>query len=81
MQRRLAIIVSTALLALGVGSAALVAQPSSGPEASRGPGASQFVGHWMGIDPLDGGDSRRGITTTTIERCGGAGAGIRPGGA
>ena len=22
----------------------------------------QFVGYWMGIDPLDGGDSRRGIT-------------------
>jgi len=24
--------------------------------------ARRFVGYWMGIDPLDGGDSRRGIT-------------------
>jgi hypothetical protein len=24
--------------------------------------ARRFVGYWMGVDPLDGGDSRRGIT-------------------
>jgi hypothetical protein len=27
-----------------------------------GRGARQLVGYWMGIDPLDGADSRRGIT-------------------
>lgn len=66
MQRhRLAIIVSAALLAAGVGSATLVAQAantSSGHKARKVSGARQFVGYWMGIDPLDGGDSRRGIT-------------------
>lgn len=65
MQRHLAIIVSTALLVAGVGSAALVAHAastSSGHKASHESNARQFVGYWMGIDPLDGGDSRRGIT-------------------
>jgi hypothetical protein len=66
MQRHLlAIIVSAVLLVAAVGSAALVAQAantSSGHEAGHGPSARQFVGYWMGIDPLDGGDSRRGIT-------------------
>jgi hypothetical protein len=42
-------------------------QPSSPrPRRSRSQqseaGAGAFVGYWMGIDPLDGGDSRRGIT-------------------
>jgi hypothetical protein len=65
MQRHLAIIASAALLVAGVGSAALVAHAantSSGHKPPHGPGARQFVGYWMGIDPLDGGDSRRGIT-------------------
>jgi hypothetical protein len=62
MRLRLAIIVSAVVLVGGVGSA-LVAQAadnSSGHKARTG--ARQFVGYWMGIDPLDGGDSRRGIT-------------------
>jgi hypothetical protein len=62
MQRRLAIIVSAVLLVTGVGSAALVAGAWSRDDARHGPGSRQFVGYWMGIDPLDGGDSRRGIT-------------------
>jgi hypothetical protein len=62
MQRRLAIIASAVLLVTGVGSAALVASASSRDDARDGPGSRQFVGYWMGIDPLDGGDSRRGIT-------------------
>jgi hypothetical protein len=64
-RHRLAIIVSAAFLAAGVGSATLVAQAantSSGHKAGKVSGARQFVGYWMGIDPLDGGDSRRGIT-------------------
>lgn len=76
MQHRLAIVVSTVLLAAGAGLAALVAHaahPSSGntsdaPTGPKGRGASgarQFVGYWMGIDPLDGGDSRRGITVNS----------------
>src|SRR5262249_2785596 len=36
---------------------AQAANVSSGPQSGR-----QFVGYWMGIDPLDGGDVRRGIT-------------------
>jgi len=65
MRRRLAIIVFAALLLPAVGTVTLVAQAgtrSSGRDSGRGPGAQQFVGYWMGIDPLDGGDSRRGIT-------------------
>src|SRR3954471_10120165 len=65
MHRRLAIIGSAALLVFGAGWAALVAQASNGPGDRSGhdrTGARQFVGYWMGIDPLDGGDSRRGIT-------------------
>jgi hypothetical protein len=65
MRQPLAIIASVVLLIAGAGSAALVAHAantSSGHEAGSAPSPRQFVGYWMGIDPLDGGDSRRGIT-------------------
>jgi hypothetical protein len=62
MQRHVVIIVSAALLIAGGGSAVLVAHAASGDKARHGSNARQFVGYWMGIDPLDGGDSRRGIT-------------------
>ena len=57
--RRHLTIMGSALFVVAV-SAVLVAQAandSGGPQSAR-----QFVGYWMGIDPLDGGDSRRGIT-------------------
>ena len=66
MQRRLVIITSAFLLLAGVGSGVLVAHAantSSGHPSGHVSAARQFVGYWMGIDPLDGGDSRRGITT------------------
>ena len=66
MRLRLVLIISAAVLVPGVGTATLVAHAanaSGGPEPRHGPGAQQFVGYWMGIGPLDGGDSRRGITT------------------
>jgi hypothetical protein len=73
MQRHLAIVISSVVLAAGAGSAALVAHASgpsgghsadgsSGPKGDAASHARQFVGYWMGIDPLDGGDSRRAIT-------------------
>jgi hypothetical protein len=65
MNRRLAGIVTAALVAATGGSAALVAGAAgsaSGSKARQLTIARQFVGYWMGIDPLDGGDSRRGIT-------------------
>ena len=65
MQRRLAVVASAALLAAGAGSAVLLAQAAeaSSPHKPRDVSSTrQFVGYWMGIDPLDGGDSRRGIT-------------------
>jgi hypothetical protein len=65
MRLRLAIIVSAVLLVVGGGSAVLVAHAassSSGQKAAKASSGRQFVGYWMGIDPLDGGDSRRGIT-------------------
>lgn len=63
MKRQLVVAVSAALV-VAAGSAALVANAAStGRSAARhAPAARQFVGYWMGIDPLDGGDSRRGIT-------------------
>ena len=61
----LAAIAAIALLAAGLGSAVLAAHAattSRGQKARKLSNARQFVGYWMGIDPLDGGDSRRGIT-------------------
>jgi hypothetical protein len=65
MRYRLVIIVSAVLSVALVGSAVLVAQSAnalSEHQARKAWHARQFVGYWMGIDPLDGGDSRRGIT-------------------
>jgi hypothetical protein len=64
MQRRLAVIVSAVVLVAGAGSAGFAAHAatSHGHKAHPGASARQFAGYWMGIDPLDGGDSRRGIT-------------------
>jgi hypothetical protein len=64
MPRRLAVAVLTAALLAAAASALLVASAAerpSGKRASHAPG-HQFVGYWAGIDPLDGGDSRRAIT-------------------
>jgi hypothetical protein len=65
MPRHLVVIVSAVVLVAGLGSAALVADAantSSERKVRDRSIARQFVGYWMGIDPLDGGDSRRGIT-------------------
>src|SRR5215475_10535394 len=60
MRRRLSITISALFVVAGLGSAVLVAQATNG---SGGPqSARKFIGYWMGIDPLDGGDARRGIT-------------------
>ena len=65
MRRRLPIIVSAALVVVAAGSVVLAHTASaSSAQATAKPKARQFVGYWMGIDPLDGGDSRRGITRT-----------------
>ena len=55
MRRRLTIIIALFLVA-GLGPAFFVAQATneSGRDAQS---ARQFVGYWMGVDPLDGGDS------------------------
>jgi hypothetical protein len=58
MKRRL-VIVSTAVVVAAAASVALVGQAAGTSSGHKG---GQFVGYWMGIDPLDGGDSRRGIT-------------------
>ena len=61
MRHRLAIIISALFLVAGLGSAVLVAQAAKKPGGHKQT-ARQFVGYWMGVDPLDGGDVRRGIT-------------------
>jgi hypothetical protein len=70
MRGKLAIIFSTLLLVAGVGSGVLVAQAAntSSGHGRDGSSARQFVGYWMGIDPLDGGDSRRGSPETPTAR-------------
>jgi hypothetical protein len=65
MRRRFVFIVSAVLAVAALGSAALASRAANAPDADKAPSvpkARQFVGYWMGIDPLDGGDSRRGIT-------------------
>jgi hypothetical protein len=61
MRRRLAIIISALFLVAGLGSAVLIAQAAH-KSGGQKKAAQKLVGYWMGIDPLDGGDVRRGIT-------------------
>ena len=69
MRRRLLIIVSAALVAVAAGSVVLAhTATASGKPAGGKAKARQFVGYWMGIDPLDGGDARRGITVDDAGR-------------
>jgi len=57
MSRRLLLLMSTVL---GVTAAAPVwAQPQATPAPARA--GQAFQGYWIGVDPLDGGDSRRSI--------------------
>jgi hypothetical protein len=69
MRRRLLIIVSAALIVVPAGSVVLAhTANASGKQADKEAKARQFVGYWMGIDPLDGGDARRGITVDDAGR-------------
>jgi hypothetical protein len=61
MRRRLVIIISALFLVAGLGSAVLLAQAAN-KSGGHKKTARQFVGYWMGMDPLDGADVRRGIT-------------------
>jgi hypothetical protein len=68
MRRRLHVILAVAVVAVVtvlVGVLTYTADASSERPDPTGRTARQFVGYWMGIDPLDGGDSRRGITVDT----------------
>ena len=57
MRNRLTIISALLVAGLVVVFVAQAANNAGGNKAAR-----QFVGYWMGVDPLDGGDVRRGIT-------------------
>lgn len=48
-------VVATVTLAAGCGD-------DGGGGDADGSSADAYVGYWAGVDPLDGGDSRRGIT-------------------
>jgi hypothetical protein len=59
--------VVVAMVALAAGGVVAAAANASGQGNGNDNGvrvraARQYVGYWMGIDPLDGGDSRRSIT-------------------
>jgi hypothetical protein len=65
-RRQAIIIILAALLAAGLSSTLFLTRATSastGGESRSAVKARTFVGYWMGIDPLDGGDSRRGITS------------------
>jgi hypothetical protein len=62
MNRPLVIAAVAILLAGVAGLGAYAADGSGGTWPHGKDRAAPFVGYWMGIDPLDGGDSRRGIT-------------------
>ena len=67
MQRRLVIVVSARSAGRrGGGPSSRRRRAASGVATGRL--ARQFVGYWMGIDPLDGGDSRRGDHAATETR-------------
>jgi hypothetical protein len=68
MRGRVHVILAVAVVAIVtvlVGVLTYSADASSERPDSNGRAAREFVGYWMGIDPLDGGDSRRGITVDT----------------
>jgi hypothetical protein len=64
MRRRLYTIVATLVAVLAVASVGLASAGSRESAAPTGKSAKPkvFVGYWMGVDPVDGGDSRRGFT-------------------
>lgn len=65
MRGRVEVILAAVLAVVALGSIGLVAHAADASSERKAPtarAARQFVGYWMGIDPLDGGDSRRGIT-------------------
>jgi hypothetical protein len=63
MRRSLYLIALTSIaIAAAVGlTSGGFADRASG-QAATSLGANDFVGYWMGTDPLDGGDTRRGLT-------------------
>ena len=64
MRRRLYTILATSAAVLAVAAVGLAAASDhdSTERPGRGTKAKVFVGYWMGIDPVDGGDSRRAFT-------------------
>jgi hypothetical protein len=64
MQRRLTLIAAALAAAAAVSAVLLVGTAGATGTQPAGDHAQSatFAGYWMGIDPLDGGDSRRGIT-------------------
>jgi hypothetical protein len=63
MRRRYAVLVAALVAVLGMTSVGLAVADDDTRSSERGKGkASRFVGYWMGTDPVDGGDSRRGFT-------------------
>jgi hypothetical protein len=64
MRRRLYAIlaVSAAVFAIAAAGLAAASDNDSGGPPARAAKAKVFVGYWMGVDPVDGGDSRRAFT-------------------
>jgi len=62
MRRTRTLLAAGATAILVVLVSAVVAIAVSPSAAGAAPQAKDFVGYWMGTDPLDGGDSRRGFT-------------------
>ncbi|MBN0042748.1 hypothetical protein JS756_01200 [Streptomyces actuosus] len=62
IMRRLPVVTVALVSVLGLASGGLVSAATDDAPAQRPTRASNWpVGYWMGTDPLDGGDSRRGF--------------------
>jgi hypothetical protein len=64
IMRRLYVIVAAAVAVIALVSVGLVSASGTDSTTSTAKKAKAdlFVGYWMGVDPVDGGDSRRGFT-------------------
>jgi hypothetical protein len=65
MSRKVFPIVSAAIIVVAVVAGGVLARAAGADgshNSSNARASRQYVGYWFGIDPLDGGDSRRAIT-------------------
>ncbi len=64
--RRTMLAIAAAAIVVALATTGVITYAAGASNRSKGVDnrvAKQYVGYWMGVDPLDGGDSRRAITS------------------